>query len=89
MVVYRFVFSRTENKSQKNLFTVKQISRSVLRFEENWRSDSLEVDIKTNKYFMFVLYRERQQAKNGTRTSASDDDSERVTQETQKALSLR
>jgi hypothetical protein len=89
MVVYRFVFSRTENKSQKNLFTVKQISRSVLRFEENWRTDSLEVDIKTNKYFMFVLYRERQQAKNGTRTSASDDDSERVTQETQKALSLR
>jgi hypothetical protein len=70
MVVYRFVFSRTENKSQKNLFTVKQISRSVLRFEENWRTDSLEVDIKTNKYFMFVLYRERQQAKNGTRTSA-------------------
>ena len=89
MVVYRFVFSRTENKSQKNLFTVKQISRSVLRFEENWRTDSLEVDIKTNKYFMFVLYRERQQAKNGTRTSASDDDSERVTQETRKALSLR
>jgi hypothetical protein len=89
MVVYRFVFSRTENKSQKNLFTVKQISRSVLRFEENWRTDSLEVDIKTNKYFMFVLYRERQQAKNGTRTSASDDDSKRVTQETQKALSLR
>jgi len=88
MVVYRFVFSRTENKSQKNLFTVKQISRSVLRFQENWRTDSLEVDIKTNKYFMFVLYRERQQAKNGTRTSAGDD-SESVTQETQKALSLR
>jgi hypothetical protein len=37
---------------------------------------------------MFVLYRERQQAKNGTRTSAGDD-SESVTQETQKALSLR
>jgi hypothetical protein len=40
----------------KKLFTVKKISMSVLRFEENWRTDSLEVDIKTNKYFMFVFY---------------------------------
>lgn len=66
----RLSFLALKTSPKKTYLQSNKFQGVFWRFQENWRTDSLEVDIKTNKYFMFVLYRERQQAKNGTRTSA-------------------